>query len=307
MPFDRKTLVIPDSTVFEEHMIVTTGDVIISDGAKVEFGIKTKGRIFVGEHALVDGSLDAQGDIHVDLFSEIRGDVSSEGNVYLGERVVINGKLSVKGDLDVGDNVDVKEGFKVKGWINIRSPIPVIIYIFIYLLQLLRLGKSEEIERILSELEKNNGKPIPVSPVFLFIPANAVVGVQRSKTDANMVVGVNCKILGNFEGTGNICVDEGSSIHGSLSSKGTITIGKKVEIHGSLFSQGDVYLGEECMVHGNITAERLFLPKNSMVEGTIFAEKGVTFSAVKKKGLDEKLERFEVGADVVDEVEHMLE
>ncbi|HID25460.1 MAG TPA: hypothetical protein EYP23_03240, partial [Thermoplasmata archaeon] len=292
MLFDRKTLIIPDNTVFEEHVIVTDGDVIVSDGAKVGFGIKTEGRIFVGEHALVDGSLDAKGDIHVDLFSEIKGDVSSERNVYLGERVVVNGKLSVKGDLDVGDNVDIKEGFKVKGWINLRGPIPFIIYIFIYLLQLLKLGRSEEIERILSEFEKNEGEPIPVSPVFLFIPTNAVVGIQRSKTDADVVVGANCKILGNFEGAGNICVDDDSSIHGSLSSKGTITLGGKVEIHGSLFSQGDVYLGEECVVHGGVTAERLFLPRNSMVEGTIFAEKGVTFSAAKKKGLDEKLERF---------------
>lgn len=307
MPFDRKTLVIPDETVFEEHTIVTHGDVVVSDGAKLEFGVKTDGRVFVGEHAKINGVVDAEGDVHVDMFSEVFGDLNSKGSVYLGERVVVHGKLSAKGDLDVGDDVDIKEGFKVKGWINIRSPIPVVIYIFIYLLQLLRLGRSEEIERILSELEGTQEGVIPVSQVFFFVPANAVIGLQHSKVDTAIVVGKKCRVLGNFTGLGDIHVHDDTVIYGSLSSKGLIYLSKSVEVHGSLSSDKDVFVGDECVVHGGVTGERVFLSKNATIEGNILGRKGVMFGVARGEKLDEKLKRFEVGADVVDEVEHMLE
>ena len=75
MAFDRKTLVVPDKTRFEEKIIVTTGDVIIGDRCLLEFGIKTDGRIFIGEHVIIDGSLISDKDIRVDIFSDIGGDI----------------------------------------------------------------------------------------------------------------------------------------------------------------------------------------------------------------------------------------
>jgi len=161
MVFDRQTLVIPDGTTIDEGCIRTTGDVIIGDRCLVQYGIKTDGRIFVGEHVIIDGDLFATGDIRMDIFTRIRGNVNSDQNVYLGEKVSVDGKLSVTGDLDVGDSVNVKDGFEAKGWINIRSPIPMVIYIFIYLMQLLKMGHSEEIERILEELEETRVNQSP--------------------------------------------------------------------------------------------------------------------------------------------------
>jgi predicted acyltransferase (DUF342 family) len=142
MVFDRKTLVIPGKTQFEEKIISSVGDVVIGDRSLVHFGIKTNGRIFVGEYVITDGDLSAKNDVRIDIFSSIGGDISSGGNVYLGEKVKVAGKLSLAGDLDVGDNVEIESGFEAKGWINIRSPIPTVIYIFIYLLQLLKMGHS---------------------------------------------------------------------------------------------------------------------------------------------------------------------
>ena len=307
MSFDRKTMIIPDNTVFEEHTIVTDGDVIVSDGAKLEFGIKTTGRIFIGENATIEGSIDADGDVHVDIFSKIDGDVSSKNNVYLGEKVIINGKLSVDGDLDVGDDVEIKSGFEAKGWINIRSSIPVIIYIFIYLLQLLRLGKSEEIERILKELEENKGKPIPVSEVFLFVPSDSIIGIQNSKSSYDILIGKSCRVIGNLESGRNVMVNDDSIVYGSLKSLGTIVLGNKVDIHGSSFSRDATYIGRKSRVRGDITANRLFMSKNAMVEGTIIAKKGVTFADIDKSKIEEKLRRFEVGADIIDEVEKLME
>ena len=59
MTFDRKTLVIPDNTKFEEKTIITEGDVVIGDRCLLQFGIKTDGRIFVGEHVIIDGDIEA--------------------------------------------------------------------------------------------------------------------------------------------------------------------------------------------------------------------------------------------------------
>jgi len=309
MPFDRKTLVIPDGTRFEEQLIITDGDVdvVISDNAYTEFGFKTDGRIFVGERAQVKGDLISKGDLYIDMFSKIGGSVFSDGKVYLGDRVVIDGKLSVKGDLDVGDNVEIREGFEAKGWINIRSPIPLIIYIFIYLLQLLRLGKSEEIERILKELEEGDNRFIPISEVFLFIPDSAHLGMNYTKTSNNLLIGKTCKVTSNFHVPGMVNVGEGSEIFGSIRAGSDVVIGDRVEIHGNLLINGDLYLGENVRILGDIEGERVFIPRSSSVDGRLLARKGVVFERVDRKRMEEKLIRFVSGADVVDEIREALE
>ena len=68
--------------------------------------------------------------------------------------VTIDGKLIVAGDLDVGKEVKIKGGFEAKGWIVVRNPFPVIIFIFLYIREMMRLGKDEEIEKALEELLK---------------------------------------------------------------------------------------------------------------------------------------------------------
>ena len=78
--------------------------------------------------------------------------------------------------------IEIDNGFEAKGWINIRSPIPVVIYIFIYLLQLLKMGHSEEIDRILEEIEDNERDTIPISETFLFIPNNSTIVFLSQKT-----------------------------------------------------------------------------------------------------------------------------
>lgn len=306
MPFDRKTLLIPEGTKFEERIIVTDGDIIISDNAGADFGFKTDRRIFVGERAEINGDISAKGDIYIDMFSRIKGDVSSEGNVFIGDGVTVGGKLSVKGDLDVGDNVKIEEGFEAKGWINIRSPIPLIIYIFLYLLQLLRIGKSEEIEKILTELEENN-KPIPISEKFLFVPNGVYLDVEKTKTSSKLLIGRRCRVVGNFDAAGLVNIGEESIIYGSISSKSDILVGKKVEIHGNLMTEGDIYLNEKVKVHGDIEGDRIYLPKSSHIDGKLFARRGAMFEKVDRGKIEEKLIRFNSGADIVDEISNVLE
>ena len=307
MTFDRKSLVIPDKTRFEEKTIVTKGDVVIGDRCLIQFGIKTDGRIFVGEHVIIDGNLESTGDIRVDIFSNIGGNVKSGGNVYFGEKVKVNGKLSLEGDLDVGDSVEIDKGFEAKGWINIRNPIPVVIYIFIYLMQLLKMGHSEEIDRILSEIEENDGNTIPISETFLFIPTNSIIGVQKSKVDFNLRVGKKSKILGNFDIKGNIFIDNDSRIHGTLKSTGDFFSGKNVKIHGNVDSNGDVRVEDKTLIAGNISGGKIYLSKTASVNGELFAKNGISFMSASQTEAEEKIERFETNTDIIDEVDNLLE
>lgn len=307
MVFDRKSLVIPDETRFEERRIVTKGDVVIGDRTMLQFGVSTLGRIFIGEHAIVDGRLDASDDIRIDIFSNIGGDVVSGGNTYLGEKVRVKGKLSLAGDLDVGDSVEIENGFEAKGWINIRSPIPMVIYIFIYLIQLLKLGHSEEIQRILEELEDNEGETIPISESFLYLPNNSLLGLTKSKVDHNLRIGKNCNILGSFEIKGHIFIDEESTIHGSLAATQDVHCGNKVKIHGGVYTNGAVHIGENTHIFGDIKADQIMMDKTATVDGSLHAKNGTSFIDKTKKQITEKVTRFEQDTDVVDEVKKMLE
>jgi len=306
MTFDRKSLVIPDNTKFEERVISTIGDVVVGDRSLLQFGIKTDGRIFVGEHVIIDGNLIATNDIRVDIFSEVGGDVQSGGNVYLGEKVKVNGKLSLKGDLDVGDSVKIENGFEAKGWINIRSPIPVVIYIFIYLLQMLKLGHSEEIDRILEELDQNNGDTIPISENFIFVPNNSIIGISKSQLNNDIRIGKECKVLGNFDSKGNISVDDKSEIYGTLKAKGDISCGENVKIHGNVIASGKINISKDTFIVGNVSGERILLSKTATIQGTLLAEQGISFIDSSEKTKD-KVKRFDSNADVVDELKEILE
>jgi len=307
MTFNRKTLVIPDKTYFEEQVIITKGDVVIGDRSLLRFGVNTDGRIFVGEHAIIDGNLEATNDVRVDIFSTIGGDIKSGGNVYLGEKAKIKGTLSLKGDLDVGDSVEIEKGFEAKGWINIRNPVPVVIYIFVYLMQLLKMGRSEEIERILEELEQNEGGTIPISESFLFLPNNSIISVSNSKVEGSLQIGKECKLPGNYDIKGNISVDEKSEILGTLKATGNVFCGKKVKIHGNITSTGTVNITEQVEIFGNVSGEEIFLSKTASIQGTLLGKKGISFQDVLKEQVTEKVKRFESDVDVVDEVKEMLE
>jgi predicted acyltransferase (DUF342 family) len=297
MVFDRQTLVIPDGTIIEEDCIQCTGDVIIGDRCLVQFGVKTEGRIFIGEHVIIDGDLFATGDIRVDIFSRIRGNIESKQNVYLGEKVNVDGKLSVTGDLDVGDSVDVKEGFEAKGWINIRSPIPMIIYIFIYLMQLLKMGHSEEIERILSELEEHEGEPIPISEIFLFVPNNSMVG-KNSTIDGNLRIGKKTWIHGSYEVKGNVIIGDDTMFNGNIKSGGNAFFGKNNAIKGSIQANDAIRLDEKNEVNGDVDGVKIHLAKTAVIQGTCYASHGMTFIAPYDYEADEKIRRFEEDLEI---------
>lgn len=307
MTFDRKTLVIPDETKFEEKTIFTNGDVIVSDRSLIRFGIKTNGRIFVGEHVIIDGDIDSSKDIRIDTFSHIGGNVKSGGNVFLGEKVKIDGKLSLSGDLDVADSVSVNEGFEAKGWINIRSPIPIIIYIFIYLVQLLKMGHSEEIEKLLNEIEENNGETIPISDIFLFIPNNSIIGIQKAQIDSNLHIGKKSLIIGNYNVKGNIVIDDDVILFGSIKNSHNISCGKNINIHGNIDCKGEVRIDDNTLIVGDIFGDKIYISKFATIDGMLQANKGVSFLSVIENKTEDKIRRFESNLDKIEGLEDIME
>jgi predicted acyltransferase (DUF342 family) len=212
----------------------------------------------------------------------------------------------LSGDLDVGDSVEIESGFEAKGWINIRSPIPTVIYIFIYLLQLLKMGRSEEIERLLEELEQNDGETIPISEKFLFIPTGSIIGVAKSRIDYSLRVGNKCKIVGNYDIRGGITVEDETAMHGTLTATDDVYCGDNVHVFGNIKTNGAVHIGENTIVEGNISADKIIMAKSATIRGTLLAKHGTSFST-QSDSANEKVIRFDSHANVVDEVKELLE
>jgi predicted acyltransferase (DUF342 family) len=300
MVFDKKTLVIPDDAQWEEHNIVTTGDVIIGDRTDFGLGVITDGRVFIGENATIAGNITAKNDIHVDMWSEIQGDVRCDKDVFLADKVKIKGKLSVGKDLELSDSAEIGK-FETKGWINVRSPVSLMIYIFLYLMELMRQGRSQEVELILSELEEEDEEFI-ISEDFMFVPNDSKIDLQRAEIKGNARFGKNCRVLGNYYVSGDTKIAGSTKFHGSIDAGKGIAIGPSTEVEGHLTCKGLARIEDDVTVRGNIKAKRIELQKSANVEGTVTAKEGVTFTTSETKEMDVKIERFERGLDEMEAV-----
>jgi predicted acyltransferase (DUF342 family) len=300
MVFDRKILVIPDNVKYEEHNIVTSGDVVIGDRTEFGLGVITDGRIFVGEKAKISGSLSTTEDVRIDMWSEVIGDLKTDKSVFLADKVKVKGKLSVGQDLDISDSSEV-EKFEAKGWINVRSPISLFIYMYLYLLELMRQGKSQEVELILNELDEDE-EDIVISEIFTFVPNDSEVSLQQTSVKGHCSVGNNCRILGNYSVTGFMKIGNKTRFHGSIEAGRDVDIGSESEIVGSIISKGKVTIEGNTHIHGDIKAKNVELLKSAIVEGKIQAVEGVVFATPESRDIKTKVERFERGLDDLDAV-----
>jgi predicted acyltransferase (DUF342 family) len=300
MVFDKKSLIIPNDAKFEEHNIVTSGDFIVGDRANFELGVITDGRIFVGEKTHIKGSLETKDDIRIDMWSQVDGNVSGEKDVFLAEKVKVKGKLSVGKDLDLADSAEI-EKFVAKGWINVRNPISFVFYVYLYLMELMRQGKSQEVAMILEELEEEDEEFL-ISEVFSFVPNDSEITRQRASIKGNCRIGDNCRILGNYTASGWMKVGQNTKFHGSIDSGMDVLIESGTEIVGTITAKRDVTLQENVHVHGNVKARSVEMLKSTVVDGTIQAQEGVTFTSKEMKEIKVKVERFERGVDDIDAV-----
>ncbi|MHB9285759.1 polymer-forming cytoskeletal protein [Halobacteriales archaeon Cl-PHB] len=263
-PLDE--LIIPDETTVEEHDLVTEGDVVVGGQSTVEFGVRGR-TVMAGERARFGGHIEAEGDCRLDMWSEVADNVLVGEDAYLGERVQIDGELKVAGDLDIGDDVDIEDGFEANGWIVIRNPMPTIVFLFVYLSQLLRIGEEEAAEEMLSAVLKTDDEGD--QPVV--IPRGARVGDEVWRVSTPARIGDHCRLHGNIRAE-EVTVGHDNEIFGGIRAKEGVTIGSGTEVTGNVTSRGGkIAIGPEAHVRGDVSADTVAVHHEAEVEGSIRA------------------------------------
>ncbi len=268
-PLDE--LAIPDGTHVEEHDLVTDGDVVVGGQSTVEFGVRG-GAVIAGERVTFGGDIEAEGDCRLDMWCDVDGNVLVGQDAYLGERVHVAGQLVVSGDLDIGDDVDIEEGFEANGWIVIRNPMPTIVFIVVYLQQLLRIGEEEEAADVVDALLDDERDHEPV-----VIPRSSSVSDDAWRVSTPASIGDDCRIHGNIRAT-SLDVGEATELFGSLRAKEGIRVGRDSVVHGDVTTRGGtVTIAPGVQVRGDVSCEDLRLHEDAEVEGAIRARGEMSF------------------------------
>ena len=268
----------------EEHTIVVDGDIVVGNHSDVKYGLIANSAI-LGERVQVSGDVVAVSDIRIDMWSQIGGNVKTDTNAYLGEFVTIDGKLIVKGDLDIGNDVKINGGFEAKGWIVIRNPVPVMVYLFLYISELLRLGKDEEVEKALDEIFEDNSEII--SDAAMIIPNGSKISIDSIRVPSHAVIGNECRLVGNIRAASlemGVC----TTLYGSIRTIDDVTIGEDNTIHGNLISRGNVYISKGSHVLGEINADSITIHESARVDGIMRATGGIEFKRDEDETVSER-------------------
>lgn len=264
---DRCT--IPDGTEFQEHVVVTGGAILVGDRCRIDYGL-SGAEIAVAEFCLVNGSVTAAGDVRIGNWTEVVGDVRTEQDAYLGEGVRIRGRLSVAGDLDIGDNVKIEQGFEARGWIQIRNPLPVIVYLMLYLLAVLHLEHEDEIDRFMTEM-LGDDEP-PEQPLLL--PPGTVLDMERLEVPGEMAIGSDCRLHGNIRGR-TVAVGSTTVIFGSVRASERVLIGPESVVHGTVACGGTIEIAAGARVLGDLDGRTIDIHERALVDGTMRAPEGL--------------------------------
>lgn len=243
---------------FEERTIVADGDVLIGQNTRVDYGILAK-KVVAGERVHIGGDVIGE-EVRVDSFCTIGGDLVSKGDAYIGEFAGIDGKLTVYGDLEIGRNVRIKNGFEARGLITIQNPASVIFFLLLYIMLLFRLGRLEEVFKLIEDVE--------MEPAII-LPEKCSVGVDKIITTKSADV-FDSKLLGTLRAR-DIYVG-GSEIIGGI--RGRDVIVDDSEVHGSVEGR-NVYLINSCRVGMHVKGDRVYMEKGCIVDGGIIAREGV--------------------------------
>ena len=268
--FDPQTFVIPDNTKMEEHTIVVDGAVIIGSGSTIEYGIIAD-EITTGERMKIYGGISCTSDVYIDRRSEIGGAVRTNGDAYLGEFSKVNGKLTVAGDLNIGDHVSIKDGFEAKGWITIRNPIPVIIFLYFYLIELISHGRDEEVEKALEDLFSDESDD--TDGRTMIIPSKSMITMSTIESSLPLHIGDNCRMQGNIRAE-SLVMGSNTTLFGSIRAK-DVTIGRNSVVHGNVDASGDVRINSGSHVLGDLRARVINIHRSATVDGMMDAPRGI--------------------------------
>ncbi len=284
------TLIIPDKAHMEERTIVLDdADAYVGSHVNMGYGIIARS-IITGERVKIGGNIEGAQDVRIDMWSEVSGSVKCGLNAYIGEYVKIGHKLFVKGDLDIGNDVQIGGGFEAKGWISIRNPLPIIIYIIIYLAELFRLGRGEEAEKLLEELFEDEEAETAnewAEGKVLIIPAGADITYNMMRVSGRAFIGSGCRLIGNVRSTSMTMGDE-NLLFGGIQTRDEMMIGGGNTIHGDLTSRGSIHIGANTHILGSVSAPRIYLHENVLVDEGMHASEGVFITPEGDEGAEVK-------------------
>ncbi len=246
-----------NSAKFDEGMLYHEGDVIVGANSKLDYGVSGR-KVVIGERCHIKGDVVCE-EVRLDSWVTIDGSVFCKGDAYIGEFSSINGKLVVYGNLEIGRNVRIKEGFEAKGLITIQDPLPIIIFLFVYILELLRLGRIEEVEKLFEEDFENP----------LIIPENSKLSLEFIELNANAEI-ASSRVVGNLRGKNILLRD--CEIFGSVKGRDVAITSSKV--HGAVEGR-KIYIARESEIYGFVRGEEVFMEEGCSVEGSIVGRKGV--------------------------------
>ncbi len=267
-----KTFTIPDNTTMEEHSIVITGGAIIGNHTDMGFGIIADS-VIAGERVRINGNVIGTEEVRIDMWSQVKGDVRTKNDAYIGEFVNIDGRLIVGKDLDIGKNVKINGGYEARGWIVVRNPIPVVIYIFLYLTELLRMGKDEEVDNALENLFSDESDDFEEDKL-LIIPSGSKIDLESIKVPDKAVIGSGCRMMGNIRAS-SMVMGSNNTLFGSIKTTNEIVIGEGNTIHGNLVTRGDVRINKDSHILGEINGGKIIIHEEARVDGAMRAANGV--------------------------------
>lgn len=268
--FHLDRCLLPDRTELQERTLVTDRMVLVGDRSRIDYGI-SGAEVVVAEFCRINGAVTAAGDIRIDNWTEVVGNVTTAADAYLGEGVRIAGRLSVTGDLDIGDNVQIEQGFEAHGWIQIRNPLPVIIYIMLYLMAMLRFEREDEVERFMAEVLGEDDETIEQP---LVIPTGAVFDMERLEVPGEMSIGSYCRLHGNVRAR-TVEIGTATTLFGSVRASERVVIGPGTVVHGTVASGGSIVVAPGAHVLGDLDGRTIEVHERAIVDGTMRAPGGL--------------------------------
>ncbi len=258
-----------DGTELQEHSIKTDRDIVVGEFCQIDYGLRGAD-VYVGESTKIREYVWANGDARIGNLCEIGSDVIAKENAYIGEGVHIAGKLAVNGALDIGENVEIAQGFEATGEIAVRNPMPVLVFILIYLMTMLKIENEKELDRIIDNFFEDEGK----AELPLMIPARSKLNMKVFSVPSSMKIGRKCRLHGNIR-AGSIDLLEETVVFGSLRARGAISIAGGSTVHGNVESSGKVHIKAGAHILGDVIAKEIFLSEEAKIDGIIEAPHGM--------------------------------
>jgi predicted acyltransferase (DUF342 family) len=300
MVFDRSLCHIPEGTIIEEKNIRCMGDVIFSDKSQIKRGIMSEGRVFLGEFVEIEGDIIGIGDVRVDKGGKIQGNITGDADIFIGERSIIAGEVVVGKNLDIGEGVELDpNAIDSRGRINIRNPISVIVYVLLYLLELLRKNDSTEVDNFFKEIEEGEEEKILISQNFTYFPRGTKIG-ETIEIPGDMKIGHDCQIVGDLKIRGDLDLESEVQIFGDIETVGGLLIGENVVINGDIRSEGDITIHHAARITGNIRGKNINTTPDTIIDGTLKGEDGIRIMPEGETSVEDRMERFERGVDEVE-------